>query len=224
WLCKGPSWARNLKRSGDLTCAHSCLGTPGRPGVFVYLALWHSINSGCKQRLEDSRPRLPLGSCVLSVLEVDNNTEEKSLSRLPDKPDPDIPGPTIEDNDSISIIKACECRWDHHCCSEEPALNPQDTGTKGHHGTGAFLLREACPESSGHKKLGAAWNLSIPVSVSQSATMLHTQIAPGGSEPPNSAGRPVRARRTTTATQRNPPRTLRTQELRGCLGQESSGF
>ncbi|XP_031219025.1 ankyrin repeat domain-containing protein 20A3-like isoform X3 [Mastomys coucha] len=37
--------------------------------------------------------------------EVDNNTEEKSLSRLPDKPDPDILGPTKEDNDSISIIK-----------------------------------------------------------------------------------------------------------------------
>ena len=34
-----------------------------------------------------------------------------------------------------------------------------------------------------------------------------------------SADRPMSAGRLTTAAQRNPPRTLRTQEPRGCLGQ-----
>jgi hypothetical protein len=71
WLCEGLSWARNLKRSGGLTCAHRCIGTPGRPAllwIFVYVALWHRISSGCRQRLEYSSPRQPLGSCVLRVL------------------------------------------------------------------------------------------------------------------------------------------------------------
>jgi hypothetical protein len=27
----GPFWAQNLSRSGGLTCAHRCVGTPGRP-------------------------------------------------------------------------------------------------------------------------------------------------------------------------------------------------
>jgi hypothetical protein len=38
--------------------------------------------------------------------------------RLPDKPDPDIPGPTIEDNDSISIIKKI---------SKDPEMNINNT-------------------------------------------------------------------------------------------------
>ncbi|XP_076409285.1 uncharacterized protein LOC102902981 isoform X5 [Peromyscus maniculatus bairdii] len=37
--------------------------------------------------------------------EVGNNIKQKSLSRLSDKPDPDVPGTTIEDNDSTSVIK-----------------------------------------------------------------------------------------------------------------------
>ncbi|XP_052608711.1 uncharacterized protein LOC128119341 [Peromyscus californicus insignis] len=37
--------------------------------------------------------------------EVDNNIEQKSLSRLSDKPDPDVPGTTIEGNDSTSVVK-----------------------------------------------------------------------------------------------------------------------
>jgi hypothetical protein len=52
-----------------------------------------------------------------------------------------------------------------------------------------------------------------------SATVLLTQIAPGGSKPPRSADKPVRTGRTITAAQRNPPLTLRTQEPRGCLEQ-----
>jgi hypothetical protein len=52
-----------------------------------------------------------------------------------------------------------------------------------------------------------------------SATGLHTQI-----KPPRSADRPMSTGRTTTAAQRNLPRTLRTQELRSCVGQESSSF
>ncbi|XP_059100736.1 uncharacterized protein LOC131894475 isoform X8 [Peromyscus eremicus] len=37
--------------------------------------------------------------------EVDNNIEQKPLSRLSHKPDPDVPGTTIEDNDSTSVVK-----------------------------------------------------------------------------------------------------------------------
>ncbi|XP_036065342.1 uncharacterized protein LOC118597788 [Onychomys torridus] len=37
--------------------------------------------------------------------ELNNNIEQKSLSRLSDKPDPDVPGTTIEDNDCTSVIK-----------------------------------------------------------------------------------------------------------------------
>jgi hypothetical protein len=51
---------------------------------------------------------------------------------------------------------------------------------------------------------------------------LHMQIVPGGSKPPRSVDRLVGPGRTTTTAQRNPPGTLRTQEPRGCLGQESS--
>ena len=36
--------------------------------IFVYVAMWHRISSECRQRPEDSFPRPPLGSCVLSVL------------------------------------------------------------------------------------------------------------------------------------------------------------
>ena len=35
--------------------------------VFVYVALWPRINSGCRRTLEDSCPRMLLGSCVLWV-------------------------------------------------------------------------------------------------------------------------------------------------------------
>ena len=35
--------------------------------VFVYVALWPRIISGHRQKSEDSCPRLPLGSCVMSV-------------------------------------------------------------------------------------------------------------------------------------------------------------
>jgi hypothetical protein len=56
------------------------------------------------------------------------------------------------------------------------------------------------------------------------ATGLHSQIALGESEPPRSADSPVRTSRTTSAAQRNLSGTLRTQELRTCLGQESSSF
>jgi hypothetical protein len=50
------------------------------------------------------------------------------------------------------------------------------------------------------------------------------QIVPGGNKPPKMPGTPVSAGRTTTAAQRNTLRTLRTQELRSCLGQEPSGL
>ena len=33
WLRDGPSWARNLSRSGGLTCAHRCVSTSGRPAL-----------------------------------------------------------------------------------------------------------------------------------------------------------------------------------------------
>jgi hypothetical protein len=48
------------------------------------------------------------------------------------------------------------------------------------------------------------------------------KIVPGLSEPPRSVDRTMSAGKTTTAAQRNPPRSLRTQDPRGCLGQESS--
>jgi hypothetical protein len=43
---------------------------------------------------------------------------------------------------------------------------------------------------------------------------LHTQIEPGRSRPPRGVDRPVSAGRATTAAQRNPPGTLRTQKPR----------
>ena len=40
WLWAGPSWARNLSRSGGLTCAHRCVSTPGRPALsWQYLGM-----------------------------------------------------------------------------------------------------------------------------------------------------------------------------------------
>nr|XP_038943523.1 ankyrin repeat domain-containing protein 20B-like isoform X4 [Rattus norvegicus] len=66
-------------------------------------------NTGLKPCCSELRPPEQLKSILKKPdqisTEVDNNMEEKSLSRLPDKPDPDIPGPTTENNDSISIIK-----------------------------------------------------------------------------------------------------------------------
>ena len=47
---------------------------------------------------------------------------------------------------------------------------------------------------------------------------LHTQIPPGDSWFPRSADKPVRSGKTTTAAQRNPLRTFRTQELRSLPG------
>jgi hypothetical protein len=32
-LWVGPSWTRNLSRSGGLTCALRCVSTPGRPAL-----------------------------------------------------------------------------------------------------------------------------------------------------------------------------------------------
>ena len=49
-------------------CRHSW-ETSSILAVFVYVALWHRISSGRRQRLEDSCPRQPLGSCVLRVLD-----------------------------------------------------------------------------------------------------------------------------------------------------------
>jgi hypothetical protein len=50
WLCEGPSWAKILKRSTGLTCAHRChrhfWETSSLLMVFVHIALWHRINSG----------------------------------------------------------------------------------------------------------------------------------------------------------------------------------
>jgi hypothetical protein len=33
YVWKGPSWAKNLKRSSGLTCAYRCVGTPERPAL-----------------------------------------------------------------------------------------------------------------------------------------------------------------------------------------------
>jgi hypothetical protein len=46
----------------------------------------------------------------------------------------------------------------------------------------------------------------------------------GGSKPPRSADRPLSAGKTTSAAQKNPRGTLRTQEPRAGLGQESSSL
>jgi hypothetical protein len=43
WLLVSPSWARNLSRSGGLTCAHRCFYTPRRPALSQrYLGMEHS--------------------------------------------------------------------------------------------------------------------------------------------------------------------------------------
>ena len=60
---------QEFKTSGGLTYARRCVGEASSfLVVYMYVALWHMIISGCKQRLEDSCPRQPLGSCVLRVL------------------------------------------------------------------------------------------------------------------------------------------------------------
>jgi hypothetical protein len=42
WLWSGPSWARNLSTSGGFTCAHRCVGSPGRPALSQqYLGMEH---------------------------------------------------------------------------------------------------------------------------------------------------------------------------------------
>jgi hypothetical protein len=64
-------------------------------------------------------------------------------------------------------------------------------------------------------------NLRKSVISSQPIAYPLTQIAPGWSKPHRSVNKPVSVGRTTTSAQRNLPGTLRTQELRGCLGQES---
>ena len=38
WHWEGPSWARNLKRSVGIPCAHRCIGTPGRLAIS-----WHCL-------------------------------------------------------------------------------------------------------------------------------------------------------------------------------------
>jgi hypothetical protein len=47
---------------------------------------------------------------------------------------------------SKSLRSASEYRQVHHCCSETPAQNPQDTGAEGLPGTGVFWSLSA-PES-----------------------------------------------------------------------------
>ena len=80
-------------------------------------------------------------------------------------------------------------------------------------------LRGTWPEPSGG---------SLPASVCSwrpsSAMGLHTQVAQGESKPPRSSERPESIDITTPAALRNLPRTPRTQEPRGNLGQESSNF
>jgi hypothetical protein len=39
----GPSWARNLNRSGGLTCAHRCVSTPGRPALSSGIWVWSAV-------------------------------------------------------------------------------------------------------------------------------------------------------------------------------------
>ena len=56
------------------------------------------------------------------------------------------------------------------------------------------------------------------------STKLHIQILPGESWSPRSANKPVSTGKTTTAAQKNLSVTLRTQEQRGGLGEEPSGF
>ncbi|XP_032769136.1 ankyrin repeat domain-containing protein 20B-like isoform X2 [Rattus rattus] len=79
-------------------------------------------NTGLKSCCSELRPPEQLKSILKKPdqisTEVDNNMEEKSLSRLPDKPDPDIPGPSTENNDSISIIKKV---------SKDPEININNT-------------------------------------------------------------------------------------------------
>ena len=69
---------------------------------------------------------------------------------------------------------------------------------------------------------------SLPFSDSSlgppSATVCHTLVVQASSQPPRSAERTDSIGRTTTASQRKQPETLRTQEPRRSLGQETSVF
>jgi hypothetical protein len=83
--------------------------------------------------------------------------------------------------------QACEFRYDHHCCSEEPVQNPENTGTKELPGTGVFQL-PVCTQT---------WSC---------ATELRTQIPPGGRWSPRSAYTSVSTGKTTTSVQIPDPR------------------
>jgi hypothetical protein len=50
------------------------------------------------------------------------------------------------------------------------------------------------------------------------------QILLGESRSSSSADKPLSTGKTTTSAQRDPPRALKTQEPRSCLGQDPSGF
>ena len=66
--------------------------------------------------------------------------------------------------------------------------------------------------------------VSICPRTRSSAIGPHTQIVPELGKPLKSADRPVSMGRTTTAAQRNPSRTLRTQDQGAAWVQESSRF
>ena len=70
-LMTGPSWARNLSRSGSLTYAHGCVGwsweTSFLPAVFGFGGYSTRSVPGTGGNLEGSCPRLVLSLCVLSA-------------------------------------------------------------------------------------------------------------------------------------------------------------
>jgi hypothetical protein len=51
WLWAGPFWARNLSRSGGPTCAHRCVGSPGRPAI----SQWYLGMENCEHQFRAQR-------------------------------------------------------------------------------------------------------------------------------------------------------------------------
>jgi hypothetical protein len=83
--------------------------------------------------------------------------------------------------------QACEHREDHHCCSEKPAQNPQDTGTEELPGTGIIRFLSA--------------HGADPVAIEQ-----HIQLPLEESWSPRSAYTPASMGKTTTSLQIPGPR------------------
>ena len=62
-----PSWVRNVSRSGGLTCAHSCVGTPGRPALSWWYLGMECCGTGSAPGVDGNR-KDPVPGCSLILV------------------------------------------------------------------------------------------------------------------------------------------------------------